>query len=218
MAARRLELDFLRLLAVAMVAAVVGAIAVPAARADGDPASDVLLGSDVFLSFSEGVRETPTGTRLVDAVKSANAGGYRIKVAVIATPTDLGAVGGLFGRPQRYSEFLGQELSFLYHDRLLIVMPAGFGIYDDGRPVAAEQAVLERVQIGPGVAGLDDAAAKAVVELAGASGKRISAGGGGSGWYSSVWFLALVAGCTAAIVASAFFFGRRWLARAAAEG
>jgi hypothetical protein len=206
----------MRTLVLAALAAAATAVAAPAARANGDPASDYLPARDVFLSFSEGVRETPSGQRLLETVANANKSGYRIKVAVIATPTDLGAVGGIFGQPQRYAEFLGQEISFVYRDRLLIAMPAGFGIYDAGRPVDAEQAVLKQVKIGPGIAGLDDAAADAVASLASSSGKPVAvASGGRSGWYSSAWFLALVAGCTAAAIGVGFFFGRRWLARAA---
>jgi hypothetical protein len=202
----------MRRLAVTALAAALAAAVAPAAQANGDPASDYLPSADVFLSFSEGVRETPSGKRLLETVASANKGGYRIKVAVIATPTDLGTVGGLFGEPQRYAEFLGQEISFVYRDRLLIAMPAGFGIYDAGRPVAREQAVLKRVTIGPGIAGLDDAAAGAVAAL---SGRPVAEEGAGSGWYSSAWFLALVAGCTVAAIAAGFLLGRRWLARAA---
>jgi len=117
----------MRRLAVTALAAALAAAVAPAAQANGDPASDYLPSADVFLSFSEGVRETPSGKRLLETVASANKGGYRIKVAVIATPTDLGTVGGLFGEPQRYAEFLGQEISFVYRDRLLIAMPAGRG-------------------------------------------------------------------------------------------
>ena len=204
--------------ALVAVVALATAVAAPVARADGDPASDYLPVRDVFLSFSEGTRLSDSAKRLIAAVAGANKSGYRIKVAVIATPTDLGAVGGIFGEPQRYSEFLGQELAFVYRNRLLIVMPAGFGIYDAGRTVVAEQAILKRIKIGPGVAGLDDAAAQAVGKLAETSGAFVApAGAAGAAWYSSAWFLALVAGCTAVAIAGGFFFGRRWLARAAGE-
>jgi hypothetical protein len=193
------------------------ALAAPAARADGDPASDYLIVRNVFLSFSEGVKLTPAGKRLLDTVDRANRGGYRIKVAVIATPTDLGAVGGIFGQPQRYAQFLATELSFVYHDRLLIVMPAGFGIFNASRPVAAAQATLRGISIGRGVEGLDDAGATAVAKLATAAGVPVdvATSSGDSAWYATAWFLALVAGCAAATIAVGLFFGRRWLNRAA---
>jgi hypothetical protein len=50
-----------------------------------------------------------------------------VKVALIGTRTDLGAVPQLFGKPQTYARFLGSELRFAYNGRLLIVMPQGFG-------------------------------------------------------------------------------------------
>jgi hypothetical protein len=200
------------------LAAVAVMIAAPAARANGDPASDYLLARDVFYSFSEGFKLTTGGKRLGQVVASANQAGYRIRVAVIATPTDLGAVGGLYGQPQRYSEFLGQEVAFVYRDRLLVVMPAGFGLSRAGKPLTAEQPALAGIRIGAGVSGLDDAAADAVVKLAGASGVGISvSASGGSTWYSSAWFLAVVAACTAVVIGGGFLFGRRWLARVAAE-
>src|SRR5207245_1571519 len=68
--------------------------------------------------------------------------GYRIKVAVVATKIDLGAIPSLFGKPAEYAKFLGQELSGYYIGPLLIVMPAGYGIYDGGRSTQAEDAIL----------------------------------------------------------------------------
>ena len=194
-------------------------VAAPAALADGDPASDFLPARDLFLSFSEGSSFTPGGKQLIDAVTRANRAGYRIKVAVIATPTDLGAVGGLFGEPQRYAEFLGQELTFVYRGRLLIAMTAGFGVSGGGKPAPAEQKIVRGIKPGAGVSGLDEAAARAVEALAAAGGTRIApVAGTGKSWYSSAWFLALVAACTLVAIAGGFVFGRRWLDRVAQEG
>ncbi len=50
------------------------------------------------------------------AVKRA---GFPIKVALIASPTDLGVIPNLFGRPQSYASFLDQEISFQGKQRLL---------------------------------------------------------------------------------------------------
>jgi hypothetical protein len=208
-----------RLLAATALAALVAA---PAGLADGDPASDFLPARDVFLSFSEGSSFTSGGKQLIDAVTKANQAGYRIKVAVIATPTDLGAVGGLFGEPQRYAEFLGQELTFVYKGRLLIAMPAGLGVSQGGKPALAEAKVLRDVKVSASdVSALDASAARAVAALASAGGTTIEAAGGGgssSAWYSSAWFLALVAACTAVAIGAGFLFGRRWLERVSQEG
>jgi hypothetical protein len=117
----------------------------PVAHADGDPASDALIVQNVFFPYP-----TPPGgatSSLANAVESAYAKGYRVKVAVIASQNDLGAVPSLFNKPQEYAQFLGQELQFYYVGPLLIVMPAGFGIYDGGRSTAAEEKVLERLHV-----------------------------------------------------------------------
>ncbi len=84
---------------------------------------------------------------MTSAVSSVYAGGNRIKVALIATPDDLGAIPSLFDKPDDYSRFLGQELAGFYVGPLLIVMPSGFGIYDGGRSTAAESSVLSGVSI-----------------------------------------------------------------------
>ena len=75
-------------------------------------------------------------------MRSAYARGYRVKVAVIATETDLGSIPSLFNRPNDYAKFLGQELQLYYIGPLLIVMPTGYGIYDGGRSTAPERKAL----------------------------------------------------------------------------
>jgi hypothetical protein len=115
-------------------------VVTPVAMADGDPASDVLLVKNVFLPFSAPSATASGG--LSAAVGSAYAHGFRVKVAVISTQTDLGSVPSLFNRPGDYAKFLGQELQLYYIGPLLIVMPAGYGIYDGGRSTLAERKVL----------------------------------------------------------------------------
>jgi hypothetical protein len=56
-------------------------------------------------------------------------------VAVVAGPYDLGSVPSLFGKPQKYADFLGQEDFYFFKDPLLVVMPQGYGLYNHGRPV-----------------------------------------------------------------------------------
>jgi hypothetical protein len=119
-----------------MVALVVAA----GAAADGDPASDVLLEQNAFFPFPAPSQSAQQA--LDQAVAAVYAHGYRVKVAVIASATDLGAVPSLFGKPADYAKFLGTELSFVYVGPLLIAMPAGYGMYDGGRPTIAEDAVL----------------------------------------------------------------------------
>jgi hypothetical protein len=53
--------------------------------------------------------------------------GYPLKVAIIATPNDLGLVPQIFGKPQYYAGYLGREIDFNKKNQLLAVMPAGYG-------------------------------------------------------------------------------------------
>jgi len=145
------------------------ALAPAAARADGDPASDVLYNGKVFLPFEVKI----SGQKQLDlqqTVAAAWEAGYRIKVAVITSPYDLGSVRALWQKPQLYSKFLGSELEFLYKGRLLIVMPNGFGL---NRGTAAERKLLKGVPIGQGANGMTATAANAVRALAAASGHRL---------------------------------------------
>jgi len=107
----------------------------PAAHADGDPASDVLLKDDVFFPYAP-----PTLRRLEDSLtkvlRTARAAGYPMKVALIQSAGDLGAYPDMFNQPQNYANLLAGELPTNPHAQgakaegpphLLIVMPGGFG-------------------------------------------------------------------------------------------
>ncbi len=102
-------------------------LAAPAtALADGDPASDVLLYQQVYLPYR--APSAAAKSDLTAVIAAANRAGYPIRVAVIQSPTDLGSIPQLFGKPQTYVSFLAQELAFGYRKRVLVVMPAGFGL------------------------------------------------------------------------------------------
>src|SRR5581483_10522920 len=107
-----------------LVLAAVAGLATSAARADGDPASDVLYFQDVFLPYAK--PSAGAAKQLESAVAAANKAGFRIKVAVIQSEQDLGSVPSLFNRQDIYARFLGAELKLFYTQRLLVVMPAGF--------------------------------------------------------------------------------------------
>src|SRR5205085_5918996 len=81
------------------------------------------------------------------AVNGVYSNGDRVKVAVIAAPEDLGAIPSLMNKPDEYAKFLGQELMGFYVGPLLIVMPSGWGVYDGGRSVAAENGVLNGIDV-----------------------------------------------------------------------
>ena len=80
-----------------------------AARADGDPASDVLYFTDVFTSFQE--TNKPLIAKLQQATDVARAQGRPIKVAAIWNEFDLGAVPQLLNKPAMYARFLASELT-----------------------------------------------------------------------------------------------------------
>lgn len=142
------------------------------ARADGDPASDYLLGTRVFLPFDV---KLPAAKQLelVSIVRDANKSGYAIRVALIGSAYDLGAVASLWRKPRPYAKFLGAELQFIYKQRLLVVMPNGFGFNWPKHSSSKEYAVLSTVPIGKGAVGMLDSAVTAVQKLAVASGVKV---------------------------------------------
>jgi hypothetical protein len=149
------------------------ALAPPSARADGDPASDYLLVQSVFLPFN--TKPDPDAVRrLSTIVREAGAVGFKIKVALIASRFDLGAVPQLYLKPQPYSQFLGQEIAFVYRSRLLVVMPNGFGYAIRGaRAPAARRALAGLAPPGRDATKLVKAATVAVQRLARAAGHRL---------------------------------------------
>lgn len=166
------------------VAALASALLSPAAAiADGDPASDVLLGENVFYPYQPAV--SPALQKQLNALTAAaKQSGFPIKVALIASPVDLGVIPDLFGKPQRYAAFLDQEISFRGKQPLLVVMKTGYGVQGLGAKATALAASLPK----PASAQSNDlarAAATAIPKLAEASGRAISNGSGGSASHSS---------------------------------
>jgi hypothetical protein len=160
-----------RLRPVLLAAAALACLAVQPARADGDPASDVLYFQDVFLPYVK--PSADAAAKLTAAVAAAGKAGFRIKVAVVASEQDLGSVPSLFNRSDIYARFLGTELKAFYTQRLLVVMPSGFGAYNNGKPTDAEKTALAGVPIAsPDPDGLTSAATAAVQKLRATLGKR----------------------------------------------
>jgi len=189
-------------LALVAVAAVLAAVRPPAAMGDGDPASDVLVYQPVFFPYDQA---PPALQRELNGlVKSANQQGYKIRVAVIQSPRDLGSIPTLFGKPSVYARFLSSELSSIWRDRVLVVMPSGYGLAQGARLVrrggvehvvvntrsGPDEAVLRRLPPPRGSSPADvvTAASKAVRALAArhdialvAAPPSSSSSGGGSG-------------------------------------
>lgn len=165
-----------------VAAALLLLLAAPAvARAHGDPASDYLLVQNVFLPFNAKV-DPKASAELAETIRAAEGKGLKIKVAVVASRYDLGTAFTLYNKPQKYARFLGLELSFQYHDRLLVVMPNGYGYAIGGKPNEGGAAVLQKLPPpGSGPTEQVRAATAAIRKLAFASGKPLPAAGSGGG-------------------------------------
>jgi hypothetical protein len=118
-----------RPLQIALLAALICALVLVSpvrALADGDPASDYLVLQRAFVPADAGFSPTQQ-VQLNDLLAASKQHGYPLRVAVIASPGDLGSVGAAWLHPQAYAEFLAAELSLTYRGQLLVVMPNGFG-------------------------------------------------------------------------------------------
>ena len=149
-----------------------GWAAVPA-RADGDPASDVLATGPLFLP-QDAVIPAPQQAQVQSLVQEASRAGYSIRVALIASPVDLGSITELWRQPADYAKFLGQELSLTYRGLLLVVMPDGFGLYDHGKSISRDQAAIAGIGIHPAGAGLAATTVAAVRRLAASAGHPLA--------------------------------------------
>jgi hypothetical protein len=110
------------------------------AHADGDPASDELIAQNVFYPYSSPLPRS-LQRRLNAEVTAAHHAGLVLKIALIARPRDLGSISALDGSPQRYAQFLDDELSLNRKIPLLVVMRDGFG--SEGLPGKLQRAVLD---------------------------------------------------------------------------
>jgi hypothetical protein len=174
----------IRLLPVLAVAAAFALMPSPA-RADGDPASDVLLLQDVYLPYAPGV-PGPLGKTITTLLKTTRKAGFPLKVAIIANAKDLGAVPQFFAKPQSYAPFLQSEIAFNSKRPLLVVMPTGYGAA--ALPAGSETGLQGLTP--PKSAGGEDlgrSAVAAIVKLSAAAGHPVptpkvpAAGGGGGG-------------------------------------
>src|SRR3954462_13109054 len=97
-----------------MVRAAIAAVwllraAAPAARADGDPAGDVLIQQPVFYGSALDLR-SKEAAQLPALLEQAKAKGLEIRVAALTVPEDLGAIGYLWDDPTNYADFLTSEI------------------------------------------------------------------------------------------------------------
>jgi hypothetical protein len=167
-------LSLSRILVILAVSAVAAGMLAATARADGDPASDYLLVQKVFYPID--VKFPPAQkAKLSGLVEAANRAGFKIRVALIASPYDMGSVTSLYGKPRTYARFLGTEIAYIYKQRLLVVMPDGFGFNWPHHPTGQAYGALRTIPIRAGNTGLLDAAQTAVQRLASSAGVKVSA-------------------------------------------
>jgi hypothetical protein len=133
---------------------------------DGDPASDVLLSQNVFFGYSPPSQKIQD--ELYSVTSAAARAGFPLRIALIDSKADLGAIPQYFGRPQIYARYLSYELSDVVQGQFLVVMPSGFGHAIDYRPLTLGP--LSGIAVGPGPNGLGTAAVTAVERLAAAAG------------------------------------------------
>ncbi|HET6868023.1 MAG TPA: SCO family protein [Solirubrobacteraceae bacterium] len=179
------------------------------ARADTDPASTYLVSNQVFLS-SQPTAMSSTQRQLVAAVTAANRAGFAIRVAVISSNYDLGSVPKLWDKPRAYARFLGVELAGAYRrQRLLVVMPNGFGFNWPGHATAPTYGLLATVPLdssaGAGLAGAAEVAVRRLARASGVSLPPSQAAAGGSTRRGSAGTLTII-GAGAGGIAALFAF------------
>jgi hypothetical protein len=195
-----------------LLAAVAAGLAAAGARANGDPASDVLPFSNVFLSIQD-PRTSPAGRDLLAQTQAAAKQKRPIKVAVISQPSDLGLIQSLWKKPQTYAEFLGKELVSFghYNGTLIVTMPNGYGI--NGPNAAKGKPALARLPK-PNTSDLEklgEDTAVATRRVAAANGYVLPAPSD-RGSSTSAWIIILAALGGAAVVGGAVFLAlRHWL-------
>jgi hypothetical protein len=195
-----------------VLAAATAALSAGGARANGDPASDVLPFSTVYFSIKN-PQSSASGRDLLKITQVAAKKKHPIRAAVIAMPSDLGLIQSLWQKPQPYAEFLGKELFQFarYKGTTLIVMPNGYGVYG---PLAGKgQPALARLPK-PGTSDLDK-----LGEHAGTATRRVAAANGivlpppsSDSSDTPTWAIAAAALGGVALVGGLVFLGlRRWL-------
>lgn len=186
-------------LALALAAVLLGLVVWPnVAGADADPASDFLLTQRAYFSYEP--VSNALKAQLQDLLNRAAVAGFPLKVAIVATPADLGAVTAMFDQPTRYAPFLANEISFNSKQSLLVVMPDGLATANVARTRSISGLAYDRST----TAGLTRAAVVAAQRLAAENGHPVAApspssapadrerdgsGGGGGGAPTTVLFL-----------------------------
>ena len=157
------------------VTALVAATTAASAQAHGDLASEYLVDHDVFLPVHSSVPAS-TVASLASVLGAAAHDRLPVKVALIAKPADLGRRTSFFGHPQRYAQWVTEDMYADYHGRLLVVMPDGYGASVGGGPdPTLARAASRLAPAGAHPVAMVRAAIAAVRNLAAANGHALAA-------------------------------------------
>ena len=143
------------------------------ARANGDPASHVLLEQAVFYGGALDLESKPAA-QLDALVRESRRRGYPISVAVISRLEDMGTADYLYDDPDNYADFLAGEIGCCVRGRLLIVMPGGFGVTYIRHSSRADRELVDGLPPPGGVGNLLPATIDAVRRLAAAAGVKLA--------------------------------------------
>jgi hypothetical protein len=162
-----------RVVALVLLAVALTGTAARSAHAHGDPASEYLVGHQVYLPFD---LKAPAAKerRLVALVAEANRTGFTLRVALVWSRYDLGPLNAVWRKPLNYARYLTADMKADYTNRVLVVMPNGFGFSRLGHSATAEESVLSKLGVERGPGGFVDSSAAAVRALAAASGVTLS--------------------------------------------
>ncbi len=163
-------------LALCLVAALL-ALPAPRAAADADPPSDVLLIQSVYYPYTPKI-SPKLQAQLDDAAARARRAGFPIKVALVATRADLGAIPQMFGHVVAYANLLQREIAYLRPQPTLAAMPGGFGTSATG---PQGPAIVRKLPPPHTADGMAQGAIVAIEQLAAANGHPISTSGLGGG-------------------------------------
>jgi hypothetical protein len=165
-----------RLAVISVILACATLVAAPGALADGDPASDVLTSLPYFDPVDLSIPAS-TSAQLDALLTASDRAGFPIRLAMIASATDLGTAAVLWKRPGTYVHYLQTELAGFYDGQVLVVMPNGFGLAGPAKgrhKVTTAELGVKALGPGSGVE-LAAAALSAIPLLAKASGHPIPA-------------------------------------------
>jgi hypothetical protein len=187
----------MRLVALLLSAAASAALTAPAALANGDPPSNVLIAQDVYTPAD------PAPAALVRELKQAavraQEAGYPTKVAVVRSERDLGNVPQALDKPQQYADYLLADLHGPSQVKgsfgVLVVTPAGSGIAGRGFN-GGERKAARTIAVSSGASSgeLVRAATTTLEKMASAAGHPIGGAGSESGGGSSGLVIAGVLG------------------------